>query len=117
MKAELTNYRQSPRKVRLLADLVRGKKVAEAMMILNFTDKRAAKPIKKLIASAVANAETNTGISANDLLIKEIRVDKGTVLKRYFPRARGRATLLRKRNSHIKVVLDKLTDDKANLKK
>jgi large subunit ribosomal protein L22 len=117
MKAELTNYRQSPRKVRLLADLVRGKKVSEAMIILDFTNKRAAKPIKKLIASAVANAGTNDNLSADDLLIKEIRVDKGTVLKRYFPRARGRASLLRKRNSHIKVALDKVVGDKIGLKK
>ncbi len=116
MKAELTNYRQSPRKVRLLADLVRGKKVPEAMMMLNFTDKRAAGPIKKLIASAAANAEANNNLSAGNLLIKEIRVDKGTVLKRYFPRARGRATLLRKRNSHVKVVLEEFID-RSDLKK
>ncbi|OHA58799.1 MAG: 50S ribosomal protein L22 [Candidatus Vogelbacteria bacterium RIFOXYD1_FULL_44_32] len=105
MKASLSNYRQAPRKVRLLADLVRGKSVRSALIELGFADKRAAVPMKKLIDSAVANAENNFKAKLEDLFIKEIRVDKGVVMKRFLPRARGRATPLRHRTSHINVVL------------
>ncbi len=105
MKASLTNYRQAPRKVRLLADLVRGKSVSSALLELDFADKRAALPLKKLIDSAVANAETNFDTRKENLFIKEIRVDKGLVMKRSLPRARGRATPINHRTSHINVVL------------
>lgn len=105
MKATLSNYTQSPRKVRLLANLVRGKSVAEAVKQLDFVAKRAALPIKQLIASAVANASNNFNISREDLIIKEIRVDKGVVMKRFQPRARGRAFPIRHRTSHVKVEL------------
>ena len=101
MKSFLKNYNQSPRKVRLLADLVRGKRADEAMTILEFTPKRAATAVLKAIGSAVANA----GTEANKLIVKEITVDKGMVLKRHRPRARGRAFPIRHRMSHIKVVL------------
>ena len=104
MKAILKNYRQSPRKVRLLADVVRGKKVSEALAVLKFVDKRAAGPFAKVIASAVANAVA-TGKSAENLIIKKVSVDKGTVLKRSMPRARGSASKINKRNSHIAVEL------------
>ena len=104
MKATLKNYRQSPRKVRLIADLVRGKKVDVALAQLQFLDKRAAQPFAKVIESAVANA-TQGGVSAENLVISEVRVDKGTVMKRFMPRARGSASRINKRNSHIFVAL------------
>ncbi len=104
MKAILKNYRQSPRKVRLIADLVRGKKVADALATLRFVDKRAAGPFAKVIASAVANAKQH-GADESKLFIKAVAVDKGTVLKRSMPRARGSASRINKRNSHITVEL------------
>ncbi len=104
MKAILKNYRQSPRKVRLVADVVRGKKIVEALAILKFVDKRAAGPFAKVIESAVANA-VSSGKQADKLFIKKVAVDKGTVLKRFMPRARGSASRINKRNSHISVEL------------
>ena len=104
MKAILKDYRQSPRKVRLLADLVRGKKVADALATLKFVDKRAAGPFAKVIDSAVANAKSQ-GQDVTKLFIKAVAVDKGTVLKRSMPRARGSASRINKRNSHISVEL------------
>ncbi len=105
MKASLKNYRQSPRKVRLIADLVRGKSVNQALETLKFVNKRASEPFAKVIKSALANA-TSQGIDANKLVIKNVVVDKGTVLKRFMPRARGSASRINKRNSHIMVELD-----------
>lgn len=104
MKAVLKNYRQSPRKVRLIADLVRGKKASEALTILKFVDKRASGPFSKVIASAIANAK-DLGKNEEKLFIKAVAVDKGTVLKRSMPRARGSASPINKRNSHISVEL------------
>jgi len=104
MKAILKNYRQAPRKVRLLADLVRGKKVADALATLQFVDKRAAGPFAKVIASAVANAK-GQGANVDHLKIKTVRVEKGMVMKRFMPRARGSASRINKRNSHIIVEL------------
>lgn len=104
MKAILKNYRQSPRKVRLVADVVRGKKVNDALATLRFVDKRAAGPFAKVIESAVANA-IQAGKSIDRLFIKKVAVDKGTVLKRFMPRARGSASRINKRNSHISVEL------------
>jgi large subunit ribosomal protein L22 len=104
MKAFLKNYRQSPRKVRLIADLVRGKSAAEALTTLQFVDKRASGPFAKVIKSAIANAK-DQGKNEDKLFIKTVRVDKGTVLKRFMPRARGSASRINKRNSHILVEL------------
>ena len=104
MKAILKNYRQSPRKVRLLADLVRGKKVGQALETLSFMNKRAAEPVTKLINSAVANAK-HGGADPKNLFVKSITVDKGMVLKRIMPRARGSAARILKRSSHIAVEL------------
>jgi large subunit ribosomal protein L22 len=105
VKATLSNYRQSPRKVRLVANLVRGKKVSDAVSELSFLAKRAGDPVLTLINSAVANAK-NLSIPTDTLFIKEIRVDAGLVMKRSMPRARGRAFPLKKRTSHVLVVLD-----------
>lgn len=105
MKANLKNYRQSPRKVRLVADLVRGKKVSQALLELNYLPKRATEVMTKLISSAVANAKNNFKVSADDLVIKEISVDQGVTLKRYRPRARGVAKRINKRTSNIALTL------------
>ncbi len=104
MKAFLKNYRQSPRKVRLIADLIRGKKVNDALATLKFVDKRASGPFAKVIQSAVANAKDQEK-NIENLFIKTVTVDKGTVLKRFIPRARGSASRINKRNSHIRVEL------------
>lgn len=104
MKAFLKNYRQSPRKVRLVADLIKGKDVAQAEVSLDFLAKRASTPIKKLLDSAVANA-VNMGNNKEDLFVKEIRVDKGVVMKRMMPRAMGRGARINKRTSHVILVL------------
>jgi large subunit ribosomal protein L22 len=104
MKAILKNYRQSPRKVRLLADLVRGKKVAVALATLKFADKRAAGPFAKVIESAMANA-TQAGKDATTLKVAKVMVQKGVVAKRFMPRARGSASRINKRSSHIVVEL------------
>lgn len=104
MKAVLKNYRQSPRKVRLIADLVRGKKVKEALATLEFVDKRAAGPFAKVINSAVANA-IQAGKNLDSLKIKKVSVDKGVTYKRFMPRARGSASPINRRNSHITVEL------------
>ncbi len=107
MKAILKNYRQSPRKVRLVARSVRGKTPAQALMILDFMPKRAAEPIMKLIVSAVANAKVNNNVDVADLIIKGIEINGGVTLKRFRPRARGSAYRINKRTSHIVVTLDK----------
>jgi len=107
MKAYLKNYRQSPRKVRLIADFARGKKVSDVLQELRFLNKKAAPHISKVIKSAVANAKQNFGTDESDLIVKEIRVDKGFTLKRWLPRAFGRATMLHKHASNITVVLGK----------
>lgn len=104
MKAILRNYRQSPRKVRLLADLVRGKKVSDALRTLAFVDKRASGPFIKVINSAVANAK-NEGREADTLKIAKVTVDKGVVSTRFMPRARGSASPINRRSSHIAVEL------------
>ncbi|MEI6494773.1 MAG: 50S ribosomal protein L22 [bacterium] len=105
MKAFLKNYRQSPRKVRLLAGLVRGKKVDDALIQLDFANKRASVAMKKLIASAVANAKNNDKVDTDNLYIKEISVDKGVVLKRFMPVSRGMAHPIHKHTSRVTVVL------------
>ena len=104
MKAILKNYRQSPRKVRLIAGLVRGKSTTEALATLQFVDKRASGPFAKVIQSAIANAKDH-GKNVDKLFVKTVQVDKGTVLKRSMPRARGSASRINKRNSHISVEL------------
>jgi len=111
MKATLSNYRQPPRKVRLLADYLRGKKVTDALVELKFVSKKASGPIAKLINSAVANAKNNFKKESDDLYIKTIKIDKGVVMRRFMPRARGRATPLRHRTSHINIELDEVVSN------
>ncbi len=110
-KAILRNYRVSPRKARLVADLVRGMDVEQALEVLSFTRKKSAHAIKKLVESAVANAEHGNDdrehpVDIDGLYIQTITVDGGPTLRRFRPRAMGRATRVRKRTSHITVMLD-----------
>jgi large subunit ribosomal protein L22 len=103
--AQLSDYRQSPRKVRVVATSVRGKSVEDAIDQLSFLGKKAALPIEKLIRSAVANAE-GKNLNIGHLVVKEIRVDSGKILYRRMPASRGRSSILRKRTSHVNVVLE-----------
>lgn len=96
----------SPRKVRLVVDIIRGMDVDKALGQLKFVRKAAARPVTKLIESAVANAVNNFKLDAADLYVKAISVDAGPTLKRFRPRAHGRAASILKRTSHINVVLD-----------
>ena len=105
MKALLKSYRQSPRKVRLVADYIRGKNVEAARILLETLPKRASSSMKKLLLSAVANAKNLHGLSRENLYVKEIRVDEGPTMKRHMPRAFGRVAPIRKRTSHISIVL------------
>ena len=98
--------RISSRKVKIVIDLIRGKSVKEAQGILMFTPKAASEPVLKVLNSAVANAENNLGLSADTLYVAEVYANQGPTLKRFSPRAQGRATRIRKRTSHITVILD-----------
>ncbi len=106
VKAKLKFVRVGPRKAQLVADLIRGKGSEEALNILTFTKKAAAKIIIKLLKSAIANATQKKNVDVDRLYVKKITVDQGPTMKRYQPRALGRATTIRKRTSHINIVLD-----------
>ena len=106
MKAYLKNYRQSPRKVRLVGNLIKGKSVDQALLQLQFLVKRGAEPIQKLLESAMANAKTNSGIERAHLIVKNVLVDQGLVLRRVERKARGSANVLHKRSSNITLILD-----------
>jgi large subunit ribosomal protein L22 len=103
--ATLKFGRQGARKVRYVADLVRGKNVDKALAQLRFSKRDAARDLEKLVRAAVANAEQTGGADIDNLFISELQVDEGPVSKRWRPRAHGRATRLRKRSSHITVVV------------
>lgn len=104
-KARLNYARMSPRKVRLLADLIGGRSLEEARLQLEGAEKRAAFVMKKLLASCVANIKNAGGESVARMVVKRVTVDEGPTLKRYMPRAHGRATMIRKRTSHITLVV------------
>jgi large subunit ribosomal protein L22 len=104
--AKLYYLRIAPRKVRLVADLIRGKKAEEAQTILNFTNKRAAQPLLKLLKQAMSNAKNKFQTELLDLYISKIIVDEGPKLKRWMPRARGSAFEIQKKTSHIILELD-----------
>jgi large subunit ribosomal protein L22 len=106
VKAKLRFVRISPRKARLVADLIRGKKSEEALNILIFTRKAAARILIKLLKSAIANATQKKTVDVDRLYVKKITVDQGPTMKRFTPRALGRATTIRKRTSHIDMILD-----------
>jgi len=111
--ASLNTYRQSPRKVRLVSDLVKGKSVAEARSILLVTIKSAAHPLLKLLESAVKSAKNTFNIDEKTLFIKDFRVDVGATLKRSMPRARGSAFPIKKRTCHVNLVLGEREEVKS----
>lgn len=110
VSAKAKFIRTSPRKVRLVVDVVRGLKVDNAIDQLRLMNKKATGPVMKVINSAVSNAEHNFDLDKDNLFIKEIKVDEAPTLKRWMPRAHGRATTIRKRNSHIIVILGEIKD-------
>jgi large subunit ribosomal protein L22 len=105
-QAKLRNVRLSPQKARLVVDMVRGKGIQDAMNILQFSPQKTAPILSKLLKSAVANAEQKGVSDIDTLFVKTVMVDQGPVLKRFMPRAQGRASRIRKPTSHITVVLD-----------
>ena len=105
VSAILKGVHLSPQKARLVADLVRGKKVDHALNILNFTPKKGAEIIKKVVESAIANAEHNNGADIDELKITTIFVEKGSVLKRFTARAKGRGDRISKQSCHIYVTV------------
>jgi len=108
VKAKLNYLRIAPRKVRLVANLIRGKRVLEAQNILNFTVKRATLPLLKLLKSAINNARNNFGLEESNLYISEIMVDEGPKLKRWRPKARGQLSEIQKKTSHVTLVLEEI---------
>jgi large subunit ribosomal protein L22 len=104
-KAILRSARISPQKARLVADQVRGMQVARASNLLQFSDKKAAHLIRKVLMSAISNAENNQGADVDELKVASIFVDEGPMLKRFMARAKGRGSRILKRTSHITVVV------------
>jgi len=105
-RATARYIRMSPRKVKVVIDLIRNKSLGEAQAILANTPKAAAEPVLKVLNSAAANAENNLGMDRDNLYVAEVYANQGPTLKRYRPRAHGRAARIRKRTSHITVILD-----------
>lgn len=110
IKAKARYVRISARKVRLVADQIRGLGVEEAISLLSFSPRGASVPILKLLRSAAANAENNDDLDPEDLRIERISVDEGPTMRRYRPRARGRATRIEKRSCHINIALSPIPD-------
>lgn len=106
VKAKFTYVRRGPRKLRLAVDMVRGKKIQDAVDILTFDRTQSSKDVLKLIRSAVANAATKGGINLDSLYVKQISVDQASIMKRFTPRAKGSASPIQKKLSHVSVVLD-----------
>lgn len=104
-RAIARHVRVSPRKARQVVDLIRGKSVGEALNVLQLVPRAAATPVEKVVKSAVANAENNYDMNPDELFISQIFVDQGPTMKRIRPRARGMADRIRKRTSHITVIL------------
>jgi len=108
IRAAVKFIRVSPRKIRLVMDQVRGRKVEEALNILSFAPQKGARILKKLINSAVANAEQNSDVDVDLLYVKRIYADEGPTMKRWRPRAQGRATRINKRTSHLTIIVDEM---------
>ena len=104
--ATVKNVRISSRKVKIVIDLIRGKKAEDALAILEFTPKAASPVVKKLLESAIANAENNLNLNRDELYVAEVYANQGPTYKRYWARSHGRADVILKRTSHITVVLD-----------
>ena len=114
VRAQLRFLRATPRKVRLVADLIRGKGVQEAVNILHLTNKSAAKPLEKLLTSAIANAENrDEPMDVDRLFVKEVMVDGGPTMKRFRPAPMGRGFRVLKRSSHVTIKLDTRKGDAA----
>ncbi|MBW1871332.1 MAG: 50S ribosomal protein L22 [Deltaproteobacteria bacterium] len=105
-RSVLKYLRISPMKVRAVVDTIRGRKVEDALAILDFTNRAAAAPLAKMLRTAVANAALSENLDVDALIVKEIMVDQGPTLKRYRPRAMGRATQVQKKTSHVTCLLD-----------
>jgi large subunit ribosomal protein L22 len=105
-RAFLKGFRESPRRVRMVADMIRGKKAADALAILRFQQRKAAKMLTKVLNSAIANASENDEADADTLVVTRVDIDGGPVQKRWLPRSMGRANRLTKRTSHVTVVVD-----------
>lgn len=110
VKASLKHLRIAPRKTRLVAALIRNMEVNKAANQLKFLNKKAAKPVLKLLQSAISSSVNNYDLDKNNLLIKEIKIEDGKTLKRWMPKAHGRATVIRKRMSHIYITLAEIVD-------
>ena len=104
-RAVLNHARISSRKVKIVADLIRGKKVDEALAIVKFTPKASSEVLEKLLKSAIANAENNHGLNRGNLIVSEIYANQGPTLKRIRPAAKGSAVRIRKRTSHVTIVV------------
>jgi large subunit ribosomal protein L22 len=115
--AKLKYLRISPRKVRLVADLIRGKRVETAETILNFTTKKASLPLLKLLRQAIANAKNNFQLDPANLFISKVTVDEGPKYKRWRARARGQASEIQKKTSHITLILDEIVKKPKRVKK
>jgi large subunit ribosomal protein L22 len=115
--AKLKYLRVAPRKVRLVADLVRGKSAEEAQTILNFLNKKTAGILLKLIKQAITSAKNNFQLAENNLYISKITVDEGPKYKRWRARSRGRADMIQKRTSNVTLVLDEITKGKGKAKR
>ncbi len=111
VKAQTRFIRQSPYKMRRVLDLVRGLPVEDATHLLRLTNRAAATPIAKTLQSAVANAEHNYALDADDLFVAEAYADEGPTLRRFRPRARGRATRINKRTSHVTIVVSDMDEE------
>ena len=105
-KAVLRRFRQSPRKVRMVADMIRGRKVDEALSILKFQPRKAARMLSKVLTSAIANATENEKADADKLVVKAVAIDPGPVEKRWLARSMGRANRINRRSSHVTVTVD-----------
>ena len=115
--AKLKHLHIAPRKVRLVADLIRGRSAEEAQRVLNFTVKRASQPLLKLLKSALSNAKNNFQIDEKDLYISKIFVDEGPTLKRWHAQSRGRAAQIQKKTSHISLELSQVKGAAKKVKK
>lgn len=105
-RAVTRHLRISPRKARLVIDMIRGKSVGDALKILDFTPRKAARLVTKTLKAVVANAESTQNVDVDQLYVKTVAVDEGVTIKRFLPRAHGRATPIRKRTAHLTIVVD-----------
>jgi large subunit ribosomal protein L22 len=104
-KAIIRYQRMSPRKARIVANMIRGKDIDEAMAILRLQERKAARIMRKLLVSAIANAHTNNSLEVDNLVVKEVLVDGGPIQKRWLPRAMGRANRMNRRTTHVTIVV------------